>query len=184
MDTIRENAKAIAAALSTLLVLILRPLMPQVADPTFQPALEVVLSFAIVGLTVWLVPNRPKGDAAPPSPTGLDDRKPAPPITGLLFAAALLPALLGACAQQPVSTPEAFSRSCSTVGEAMVQVDTLRRQGKVDDATFVAIDNAFDAAVSACATLPAGDTATAVATEKVTAFLAAAGNVTGATYQY
>ena len=180
MDTIRENAKAIAAALSTLLVLILRPLMPQVADPTFQPALEVVLSFAIVGLAVWLVPNRPKGDAAPPSPTGLDDRKPAPPITGLLFAAALLPVLLGACTT--VSPRQQFVNGCATVGEAMAQVVALRRAGKVDDATYVAIDDAYDAAVETCSSLPPTDDAASVAMLKIEEFLTHAGGVTGVNY--
>lgn len=183
MDAIRENAKAIAAALSTLLVLILRPLMPQVSDPTFQPALEVVLSFLIVALAVWLVPNKPKPTTTTVT-NGMGDSKPVPPIVGLLLAAALLPALLGACATQSVSSPETFSRSCTAVGEAMLQVNQLRRQGKVDDATFVRIDDLYDAAVRACDTLPVGETATAIAAEKVSAFLAAAGGVTGGTYGY
>lgn len=184
MDFIQTNAKAIAGAVTTLVVLLLRPYLPAVADPTFQPALEVVLSFLIVGIVVWRVPNKPRGDAQPLPPSGLDDRRPAPPIAGVLLAATLLPVLLGACATQQASTPEAFSRACSTVGEAMVQVNTLRRQGKIDDATFVRIDDAYDAAVATCDTLPVGDTATGVAMEKVTAFLTAAGGVTGNAYQY
>lgn len=184
MDILRENAKAVAGAVATIVVLLLKPFVPAVADPTFQPALEIVVSMVVIAAAVWCVPNQPKGDQQAQPPTGFDDRRPQPPIAALLLAGALLPALLGACATQPASPPEAFSRACSTVGEAMVQVNQLRRQGKVNDATFVAIDDAYDAAVSSCDTLPVGDTATAVAMEKVTAFLAAAGGVTGNAYQY
>lgn len=183
MDFIQANAKAIAGAVTTLVVLLLRPYLPAVADPTFQPALEIVLSFLIVALAVWLVPNKPKPTTTTVT-NGMGDSKPAPPLTGLLLAAVLLPALLGACATQPVSSPEAFSRSCAGVGEAMLQVNQLRRQGQVDDATFVRIDDLYDAAVRACDTLPVGETATAIAAEKVSAFLAAAGGVTGGTYGY
>ncbi len=184
MDFIRENAKAIAGAATTLVCLLLKPLLPPVADPAFQPALEILITALIVAATVWLVPNKPKGDASPP-PTGMDDRKPAPPIAGLLFAVALLPLILGACTTSaPVSPAESFSRACSSVGEAMAQVVSLRRQGKIDDATFVRIDDAYDAAVAACQDLPAGDTAEAVAMEKINAFLLAATNATGSPYQY
>lgn len=182
MNAIRENAKAIAAALSTIIVLLLRPLMPQMADPMFQPALEVVISFAIVAAAVWMVPNKPKVGLPP---TGMDDRVPPAPILAAVIGAALLTLSSAACTtQQPVSPAETFSRSCTVVGEAMLQVNQLRRQGKVDDTTFVRIDDAYDAAVTSCATLPVGETATAVAAEKVTAFLAAAGGVTGEVYGY
>ena len=36
MDFIRENAKAIAGAVSTLVCLLLKPMVPAVADPAFQ----------------------------------------------------------------------------------------------------------------------------------------------------
>ena len=60
MDFIRENAKAIAGAVSTLVCLLLKPMVPAVADPAFQPALELVASALIVAATVWAVPNKPK----------------------------------------------------------------------------------------------------------------------------
>lgn len=178
MDAIRENAKAIAGAVTTLVVLLLRPFVPAVADPLFQPALEIIVGTAIVAMTIWLVPNKPRGDAA--APTGLDDREPVPPITGLLIAAVLLPLALAACTT--VSPRQQFVAGCSTVGEAMVQVIQLRRAGKVDDQTYVAIDDAYDAAVETCATLPPTDDAARIATLKVNEFLSRASGVTGTSY--
>jgi hypothetical protein len=104
-------------------------------------------------------------------------------VTGAVI---LLAALLSGCAATaPSATPaEQFSRACSTAGEAMVQVVRQRRAGKIDDATFVAIDDAYDGAVMACATLPVGETPTAVATEKLTVFLLRAGDATGTVYAY
>lgn len=60
MDFLKENAKAIAGAVATLVVLFAKPYWPQVADPSFQPALELVVSMAVIGLSVWLVPNKTK----------------------------------------------------------------------------------------------------------------------------
>lgn len=60
MDFIRENAKAIAGAVATLVCLLLKQLVPVVSDPAFQPALEIVITALIVAATVWAVPNKPK----------------------------------------------------------------------------------------------------------------------------
>jgi len=60
MDFLRENAKAVSGAIVTLVVLLLKPFVPVVMDPLFQPALEIVVSSLIVAGTVWLVPNTPK----------------------------------------------------------------------------------------------------------------------------
>ena len=60
MDFLRENAKAFSGALVTLIVLLLKPFVPVVMDPLFQPALEIVVSALVVAGTVWLVPNTPK----------------------------------------------------------------------------------------------------------------------------
>ena len=59
MDFLRENAKMFAGALSTLIVIMLRPYFPTVALPEFQPALEIVLSIVVVAASVWLTPNKP-----------------------------------------------------------------------------------------------------------------------------
>lgn len=61
MSFLQENAKAIAGAVTTLVVLFLKPYFPQVVDPTFQPALELVVSMVIIGMSVWMVPNKAKG---------------------------------------------------------------------------------------------------------------------------
>lgn len=63
MSFMRENAKAFAGALATLVVLFLKPYVPAVVDPTFQPALELVVSMLIIAATVWAVPNKPKEGA-------------------------------------------------------------------------------------------------------------------------
>lgn len=65
MDFLRENAKALAGAIATLFVLVLKPFLPVVADPTFQPALELVFSILIVAISVWITPNKPKAEPKP-----------------------------------------------------------------------------------------------------------------------
>ena len=60
MDLLKENAKAIAGAITTLVVLALKPFVPMVLDPMFQPSLEIIVSAIIIAGTVWLVPNKPK----------------------------------------------------------------------------------------------------------------------------
>lgn len=172
MDFLRGNAKAVAGAVTTLIVLLLRPFVPAVADPMFQPALEIIVGALIVASTVWLVPNKP--------PTGMDDRKAPPPIAGLLLATVLLPVVLGACST--VSPRQQFVNSCAAIGEAMAQVVVIRRDGKVDDATYVVIDDAYDAAVETCATLPPTDGAAQIAFLKVNEFLSRASGATGVNY--
>jgi hypothetical protein len=66
----------------------------------------------------------------------------------------------------------------------MVQVNRQRRAGKIDDATFTEIADAYNGAVRACDTLPIGETPTAVAVEKLTAFFLQAGDATGVAYAY
>ena len=177
MDFIKENAKAFAGALSTLLVLILKPFVPAVADPTFQPALEIIVGVLVIAATVWLVPNKPKDEAPPTAERSDPSRGVSPPIVALILAAGLLS--MSACAASP---RQQFVSGCSSVGEAMAQVVALRRAGKVDDATYVATDNAYDAAVETCATLPPTDEAAQVAFLKVNEFLSRASGVTGASY--
>lgn len=79
---------------------------------------------------------------------------------------------------------DAFTRACATVGEAMAQVTQQRRAGRIDDATFVAIDDAYDAAVATCETPPVTGDATRAAIAKLNEFLARAGGATGQAYSY
>lgn len=93
-------------------------------------------------------------------------------------------AVVAACAVAPTSNPERFSRGCTVAGEAMVQVNAKRREGKIDAATFGRIADLYSAAVKTCDTLPATETASAVALEKVLQFLQAASGATGTVYVY
>ena len=61
-DFLQQNSKAFAGALTALVVLILKPFCPQVLDPTFQPALEVVIGPIMVGAAVWFAPANAKKD--------------------------------------------------------------------------------------------------------------------------
>lgn len=62
-DFLQQNSKAIAGALAALVVIVLKPFCPQVLDPAFQPALEIVVSFILVGAAVWIAPaNKSKDD--------------------------------------------------------------------------------------------------------------------------
>lgn len=105
-------------------------------------------------------------------------------IPGAAALAAVLAAGCAAVDAPPVQPREAFSRACAVTGEAHVQVLRLRRAGRIDVETFRALDDAYDAAVETCATLPPTDAAAEVAMAKVGEFLARAGGVTGATYSY
>lgn len=115
------------------------------------------------------------------TPLAMDDRVYPLRCWLALLAAGML--AIGGCASAP--TPqEAFSRSCASVGEAMVQVNQQRRDGVIDDATFVAIDDAYDAAVETCMTLPPPGAPAGAALAKVNEFLARAGAATGTPYSY
>ena len=60
MDFIQEHSKAFAGAFSALVVLMLKPYAPAVLDPTFEPALEIVVSMVVVWLSVYAAPaNKP-----------------------------------------------------------------------------------------------------------------------------
>ena len=57
---IKENAKMIAGAVSTLVVLLAKPYLPELGTPEVQAALEVVVGAVIVAASVWFTPNTPK----------------------------------------------------------------------------------------------------------------------------
>jgi len=71
MDFIQEHAKAIAAAASTITVLLLRPYVTAVADPSFEPALDLVFT-ALVTLLVYSVPNKPREEHSEHDDAGHD----------------------------------------------------------------------------------------------------------------
>jgi hypothetical protein len=85
--------------------------------------------------------------------------------------------LVASC--QTTSLRQKFVTACSTVGEAMVQVINARRAGQIDTATYIHIDDLYDAAVKSCDTLPPTDDAAALALDRVDAFLTAATGATG-----
>lgn len=63
-DFLQQNSKALAGAISALVVLILKPFVPQVLDPAFQPSLEILIGLIAVGVAVWLAPaNKSKDDS-------------------------------------------------------------------------------------------------------------------------
>ena len=64
----------------------------------------------------------------------------------------------------------------------MAQVVAARRAGKIDTPTYVVLDNAYDAAVETCATMPPTDDAAQIALAKVNEFLARASGATGQQY--
>ena len=55
-----ENAKMIAGAVSTLVVLLLTPYIPELGLPETKGALEVVVGVIVVAASVWFTPNKPK----------------------------------------------------------------------------------------------------------------------------
>lgn len=88
--------------------------------------------------------------------------------------------LLASCQQ---TTPrQQFVTSCSTVGEAMIQVINARRANQIDAAVFTRIDDLYDAAVTSCDTLPPTDDAASLALNRINAFLTAAAGATGVDY--
>lgn len=54
------HAKMVAAAVTTLVVAIARPYIPEIATPEIQAALEIIIGAAIVAGVVWVTPNKPK----------------------------------------------------------------------------------------------------------------------------
>ena len=89
---------------------------------------------------------------------------------------------IGLAGCQTTSPEQTFVTACSTVGEAMIQVIAARRTGKIDAATFVAIDDQYDAVVTTCDTVPTTPGATALALDRLNAFLLAASGATGNGY--
>ena len=73
LPMLKENAKMIAGAVATLVVLLLKPYVPELASPEIQPAIEIVIGALIVAASVWLTPTATSGagPSSPPSfPTG------------------------------------------------------------------------------------------------------------------
>lgn len=62
MSYLRENSKGIAAALSTLLMLAIKPFVPDMADPAVQPAIEAILGALFVAGSVWFAPSNRQKD--------------------------------------------------------------------------------------------------------------------------
>ncbi len=93
-------------------------------------------------------------------------------LVGLLFVTS--------CVTQ--SPQQKFVNGCSTAGEAMVQVISLRRAGQIDAQTFARIDDLYDATVATCSTMPQTESALYAARLKIAEFLANATGVTGRTY--
>ena len=178
MDILRQNAKAIAGAIATLIVLLLKPYVPAVVDPAFQPALEIVVAIVIIAFAVWRVPNTPKDDSPAAPPTGLDDRGPPPSLAVLLLAAALLLPLLGACATLEAQTPQqrlyalqhqylaAITEAAAYEARPRCGSAGAPELGCSDPATVAALrraDDATDAALQTARASPTDTTLTAAA---------------------
>ena len=58
MDLLRTNAKAIAAAVTLLLITVLRHTFPDVAQTDVQEAIRVLIEIAVTAAAVWAVPNK------------------------------------------------------------------------------------------------------------------------------
>lgn len=60
MSALAANAKAITAAIMTLLIAGLRVYWPDITDGAVQEALRVLVEVGVSALLVWLIPNAPK----------------------------------------------------------------------------------------------------------------------------